>query len=561
MNVLYLEDRPLDALVLQRQLAKAASHFGLHVAANADDFRKLLSVNKYVAVICDNSVQGLDFSGVLSTVQSLELPIPVLVLTGHVDEKTAQLAFEKGVFDYISKEEIWRVGHSLTRAIRDPVETIQRNREQHSERARQSTETERLPQVKSAEQKDSGDSSSILDSMQTILDTVLKLSAARKIEDIAEIIRHAARKVVHADGATFILKKGNFCYYADEEAIGPLWKGTQFPIETCASGWAMLYNEQVVIPDIYNDERIPIDAYRPTFVKSLTITPVRTASPIAAIGTYWKNEYEASAEDRRLLQALADTTSVAIENVNLLNELEDRVAERTHQLQNVNHELESFARSVAHDLKTPLVGIGQLLELVRHDEKQPLQEPLRGHIEAVSEECGRLSLMVTDLLNLARIAHTDLVKEPVNLTEIATAASRRLKNCWPKDVVFEIAPDMQVYADPVLLNVVMENLLSNACKYSSKVECPVVKVSSSTSGPDMAMQTVTVSDNGAGFDQNHAGRIFDVFQRLHDASEFPGSGVGLATVQRIIHRHGGEISAHSTAGHGATFKFTLPKAR
>ncbi|HEY9758661.1 MAG TPA: ATP-binding protein [Oculatellaceae cyanobacterium] len=574
MNILYLEDRPLDALVLQRQLAKVASEYGVHVATNAQEFQKLLSSNQYAAVICDNSVQGLDFSAVLAAVQSMGLPIPVLVLTGHVDEKAAQLAFDNGAFDYISKEEIWRVGHSLHRAIRSSAEPNQRDKNScdgidEIKDTRNGKQSRRKKQTSAQEQnkrsmriidgKETATESSQSDSMQTILDTVLKLSATRKMEEIADIIRHAARAIVNADGATFILRKGDFCYYADEDAIGPLWKGKHFPIDACVSGWAMTHAEQVIIPDIYNDPRVPVDAYRPTFVKSLAITPVRRTAPIAAIGTYWKNRYEATAEDKRLLQALADTTSVAIENVNLLNGLEDRVAQRTRQLEIVNQELESFARSVAHDLKTPLVGIGQLLELVRNDDKQPLQEPLRGHIEAVSDECSRLSQLVTDLLNLAKIAHTDLIKEPVNLTAIATSASNRLKKTYTKDIEFEIAPDMEVFADPILLNVVMVNLISNACKYSSKADHPAIKISAPTSGSDKSAQTVIVSDNGTGFDPVHANRIFDVFQRLHDASEYPGTGVGLATVQRIIRRHGGEISAHSTPGHGATFKFSLPK--
>lgn len=574
MNILYLEDRPLDALVLQRQLAKVASEYGVDVAANAQEFEKLLSSKQYAAVICDNSVQGLDFSAVLAAVQSMKHPIPVLVLTGHVDEKAAQLAFDKGAFDYISKEEIWRVGHSLHRAIRSSAEPNQQDKNScdgideiketsNSKQNHQKKQTRAQGQNKRStriiDEKETVTESPQLDSMQTILNTVVKLSATRKMEEIAEIIRHAARAIVNADGATFILRKGDFCYYADEDAIGPLWKGRHFPIDACISGWAMTRAEQVIIPDIYNDPRVPVDAYRPTFVKSLAITPVRRTAPIAAIGTYWKNRHEATTEDRRLLQALADTTSVAIENVSLLNELEDRVVQRTRQLEIVNQELESFARSVAHDLKTPLVGIGQLLELVRSDDKQQLPEPLRGHIEAVSDECNRLSELVTDLLNLAKIAHTDLIKEPVNLTAIVTSASNRLKRSYPKDITFEIAPDMEVFADPVLLNVVMENLLSNACKYSSKADHPLIKISAPASGADKSAQTVIVSDNGAGFDPVHASRIFDVFQRLHEASEYPGTGVGLATVQRIIHRHGGEIAAHSTPGNGATFKFTLPK--
>jgi diguanylate cyclase (GGDEF)-like protein len=169
--------------------------------------------------------------------------------------------------------------------------------------------------------------------VQHLLHVVQELSLARDLATVQEIVRHAARRLTGCDGATFVLRDGPFCHYADEDAVGPLWKGKRFPLETCISGWTMLNREQAVIPDIYADSRIPHDAYRPTFVKSLVMVPIRTREPIGAIGNYWAEHHQPCAEEVQLLQALADSTSIAIENVQLYLSLERRVEERTRELQ------------------------------------------------------------------------------------------------------------------------------------------------------------------------------------------------------------------------------------
>lgn len=155
---------------------------------------------------------------------------------------------------------------------------------------------------------------------------VLDLAGARGVEDIVRIVRSAARQIAHADGATFVLRDNGRCYYVDEDAIAPLWRGLRFPMEDCISGWAMLRAQQMVIPDIYTDRRIPQDAYRPTFVRSLAMTPIRTADPLGAIGVYWAEEHEATPAECALLQALADSTALAMENVRVLAEIEERRA-------------------------------------------------------------------------------------------------------------------------------------------------------------------------------------------------------------------------------------------
>lgn len=141
------------------------------------------------------------------------------------------------------------------------------------------------------------------------------LSEARDLDAISRIVRRAARQLTGADGATFILRDGPYCFYADEDAIAPMWKGRRFPLEACISGWSMLNRVEAVIENIYADPRIPLDAYRPTFVKSLAMVPIRTESPIGAIGNYWATPHRASDHELRLLRALADRVAIAMELV------------------------------------------------------------------------------------------------------------------------------------------------------------------------------------------------------------------------------------------------------
>lgn len=193
-----------------------------------------------------------------------------------------------------------------------------------------------------------GSSSQVLDAGERygrgstgLIAAVQELSMARSAQDVQTVVRRAARELTGADGATLVLRDDSRCYYVDEDAIAPLWKGQRFPLDQCISGWSMLNRQAAVIPDIYLDLRIPHDAYRPTFVRSLVMVPMREAEPIGAIGNYWADHHAASDEEVALLQALANSTAVAMENVEVYARLEARVAERTRALTEVVRDLEA----------------------------------------------------------------------------------------------------------------------------------------------------------------------------------------------------------------------------
>lgn len=181
--------------------------------------------------------------------------------------------------------------------------------------------------------------------MERLMKAVQELSMARSLPDVQRIVRTSARELTGCDGATFILRDNGKCFYADEDAIEPLWKGMRFPMESCVSGWAMLNKDAAVISDIYQDARVPHEAYRPTFVKSMVMVPIRTLDPIGAIGNYWSYERQPTGKEIGLLQALADSTSIAMENIRVYTELEERVRDRTADLEKAKAEIHQLSIS------------------------------------------------------------------------------------------------------------------------------------------------------------------------------------------------------------------------
>lgn len=401
-----------------------------------------------------------------------------------------------------------------------------------------------------------GDLVRLMRGQARLVAAVQELSLVRTLPAIQEIVRRAARELLDADGATFVLRDGDKCHYADEDAISPLWKGMRFPLTACISGWAMLNARHAMIPDIYLDPRIPADAYRPTFVKSLVMVPIRLKSPIGAIGVYWARQRVTSDAEIALIQGLANTTSVAMENVQVYTELERRVELRTQQLQALNQELEAFSYSVSHDLRTPLRAVCGFAELLANDLGAALSPKSKRYLQAITEGGMRMNELIDDMLTLAKVARQDMRRIDVDLAAMAREIATRLSTEEPTRTVEVIIPDkLPAKCDAGLMGVVLENLLSNAWKYTGKNPQARI-VFGSRKEPD-GTTCVYVEDNGAGFDARYADKLFTPFQRLHSAAEFPGTGVGLATVQRIIHRHGGRIWATAEVGRGATFAFTV----
>jgi len=259
-----------------------------------------------------------------------------------------------------------------------------------------------LLNVANAERSEQADHAALI----TLVETIEALSATRTIEEVAAVVRSAARRISGADGVCFVLRDGDRCWYLDEDAIGPMWKGQRFPMTACISGWAMIHGQTVVIPDIYADDRIPHDAYRPTFVKSLVMTPVRVKDPIAAIGAYWAVGQTPSADTILKLETMARATAAAIENANLyaaLNQALDRrtflLRELDHRVKNTLASVQSIARQTLRTAPTPadftesfesrLMGLSRAHELLTRQGWE--RTDLRDILEAALQPFGGLA--------------------------------------------------------------------------------------------------------------------------------------------------------------------------
>ncbi len=395
--------------------------------------------------------------------------------------------------------------------------------------------------------------------MQRLVLAVQELSLARDLETVMTIVRKAARELTGADGATFILRDEEQCFYADEDAIGPLWKGLRFPLNDCISGWSMIHREQVVIEDITIDERIPQEAYSPTFVKSLVMVPIRTIDPIGAIGNYWGYHHRATQEEVMLLQSLADITAVSLENINLYNQLEQRVAARTQQLEEANKEMEAFSYSISHDLRAPLRSIQLYTDMLDTDYSDQLGEEGKKLLAKLLKKTQNMENLIKELLEFFRMGKKELSYQNVSMYKMVNDLIAPIKEEEKKrDIEFIVHSIPDIAGDSLLLKQVWINLISNAVKYTAYKEKAVIEI-----GAEEKATTIIycIKDNGAGFDMHYADKLFKIFQRLHSQEKFEGIGIGLSFVHRIIQKHGGKVWAEAKEEQGATFFFELNKKK
>jgi signal transduction histidine kinase len=237
-------------------------------------------------------------------------------------------------------------------------------------------------------------------------------------------------------------------------------------------------------------------------------------------------------------------------------ELERRVAERTAELAAANQEMEAFSYSVSHDLRAPLRAIDGFARIVEEDHAAALPPEARECLAVISSNARKMGQLIDDLLRLARLSRKALVRIPVDMTELAHSLAFEARTGEPdRQLHFEIGDLPPAEAEPALVRQVLSNLLQNASKFSATRESARIQVGHRQDGDE---SVYFVRDNGVGFDMKYADKLFGVFQRLHTDEEFDGTGVGLAIVERIVHRHGGRVWAESEPDAGATFYFTLP---
>jgi signal transduction histidine kinase len=242
-----------------------------------------------------------------------------------------------------------------------------------------------------------------------------------------------------------------------------------------------------------------------------------------------------------------------------VRELQAELRQRNAELEVVNRELEAFSYSVAHDLRSPLITIDGFCQILQETCAPRLTEEDRSHMDRIEQAVIRMRRLIEDLMGLAKIVRAPMQRMPVDLTMIATELVDELRASGaPRSAEIIIAPKVMAHGDLGLLRVVLSHLLGNAWKFTSKKATARIELGMSLDAEKK--EIYFVRDNGAGFDPGFADRMFSPFSRCHSQQEFPGTGIGLATVQRVIHRHGGRIWAESKVNRGASFYFTLPRA-
>ncbi len=392
--------------------------------------------------------------------------------------------------------------------------------------------------------------------MEHLVGVVQALSQARDVATVTRITRDAARELTGCDGATFVLRDNGKCYYADENAIAPLWKGKRFPMEACISGWVMFNGVPATIEDIYADPRIPAEAYRPTFVKSLAMVPIRKDNPIGAIGNYWAHNHMPTDDEIKVLQALAATTSVALENVQLLEDLRKQVttlAEQGARIKSQRDSLEVFAHALAHDLKEPVRTVRSFTDMIIADGKLPAEnKPWFDFIQRAADRMGMLvdTVFLYTTLNDPERMQTHACPLD-NVLQGARDNLRQLIEERHVNIVAGPLPVVQGHSGHMLQ--VLQNLIGNAIKHSQDG----VRIEVSAEDTGEAWQ-VRVRDNGPGIALEDRVRIFQPFKRLNQNEE--GAGLGLSICAKVVSMHGGKLWCESAPGGGADFCFTLPKA-
>jgi signal transduction histidine kinase/ActR/RegA family two-component response regulator len=403
-------------------------------------------------------------------------------------------------------------------------------------------------------------------SQQALLTAIQALSFARTLDDLTRVIRTHAKTTIGADGVTFVLRDAGHCYYVEEDAIAPLWKGRRFPMESCISGWVMLYGQPAVIPDIYVDSRLTYDLYRPTFVRSLVMVPVRTEAPIAAIGAYWASVHEASDAELQALQALANAAARALENAQLYADLQTAIASERHAretAETANRLKDEFLATLSHELRTPLNVIqGWLWAL---DEKTASTTELRQRaVAAIERNVDLQARLIEDLLDTSRAVGGRLTidRRLVDLVAISRAVLELLRPiATAKSVTLAINvtdEPLMVRGDSDRLQQILWNVVSNAIKFT-----PAGGTVSLTAARHSNRAEIAVRDTGVGISSEFLPYVFDPFRQGDPGPtrRFGGLGLGLSIVKQLVDLHGGTVAAHSDGPNaGTTVRIGFPVA-
>lgn len=413
-----------------------------------------------------------------------------------------------------------------------------------------------------------------------LVTAIERLAGATSLEEVIEVLRSSARGIVQADGITVVLSDKGHCHYVAEEACGPLWSGQRFPAQTCISGIAMELRETVIIPDIELDPRVPLAAYRQTFVRSMMMVPVGQPEAFAAVGAYWSRVRTPEAEEVAMLETLARSAATALENARLIdslkelnNSLEERVAvrstelERTHETLRQTQKMETVGKltgNVAHDFNNLLTPIISSIELVLH--RGPTDERSERMLSRAMEAAERAQLLVQRLLSFARrqplrpvaLDLSTLVDGMKDLLMSTLGPRIKLHVDVPADLPLVLADSNQL--DLAILNLAVNarDAMPNGGELNLLAKIMAREEKHPVDLPDGDFISLSISDTGVGMDSETASHAIEPFFSTKGVGE--GTGLGLSMVDGFVAQLGGRLAIASEPGHGTTVTLFLPQA-